>query len=934
MTNPLKSEAIAKFLAAHSTTFAYSKSMECQVNVAQDEGTRIEGDYMGRRWAGWTDGLTTWKPFRIPMNANSKPTDNDSEMKFDLAQHAEGIGMTGWNWFERKSYWVAFDFDAISSGHSKGLTESEIEAVKQKACDLEWVTVRRSTSGKGLHLYVVLPGVDTENHNEHAALARSILGYMSACTGFDFSTKIDVCGGNMWVWHRKMRGTNGLEIIKQGSVLQTIPPNWRDHIGVVSGKKRRTTPRPRSPEGATNSDSNSSASLCEADEFETAFDEISGQRMQVQLDSEHQRLIEYLKESESLWWWDQDHHMLVTHTFHLKEAHEALSLKGIFETSSKGREKGADINCYLFPMPKGAWTVRRFTQGVQEATTWDQDASGWTRCYYNREPDLKSSARALGGIEKPKGGFYFREAHDAMVAAANIGAHFNLPSWALSREAVLAKHKDNRLIVRIKHEKTDVADASLASWQIEKDQWVRIFDIKTTNFEEPEVGNYDDTVRHLTTSDKDAGWVIRSGQTWNDEPLSHIRLGLTSVGIPPKDINAVLGNAVLKCWTLTNKPFQPEYPGNREWNRDAAQLAVAPSTEVDNLSYPTWNSVLDHIGAGLDNAISGNKWCQTNGIVKGSDYLKCWVASIFQAPMEPLPYLFLYSKEQNTGKSTFHECLELLLTTGVRRADNALTNQSGFNGELAHAVICVVEETDLRKHKTAGNRIKDWVTARKIPIRAMYCPPFDIPNSTHWIQCGNGDECPIFPGDTRITMIQVPPFETVDLIPKKMLLNKLTKEAPDFVAAMLRLEIPAAQDRLNIPVIETDEKRQVAATSQNALDTFIEEHCYFAPGKAVKFSEFCDKFWGALEMDEVAEWSKNKISRNFPIKYAKGRSPQGANHYLGNMSFDPAAVGDVANLLRLETSGYLRANNGFEWWKELGQEEDQDDRFPVTNTLS
>ena len=58
------------------------------------------------------------------------------------------------------------------------------------------------------------------------------------------------------------------------------------------------------------------------------------------------------------------------------------------------------------------------------------------------------------------------------------------------------------------------------------------------------------------------------------------------------------------------------------------------------------------------------------GVLTGADYLKCWIAALFQEPMEPLPYLFLYSQEQNTGKSILHEALSLLLTRGVVRAEH------------------------------------------------------------------------------------------------------------------------------------------------------------------------------------------------------------------------------------------------------------------------
>ena len=66
-------------------------------------------------------------------------------MTFDLAAHAEAIGMTGWNWAERQSEWVGFDFDALvghSQQHGRKLSDGELAMVRDQACAIPWVTVR------------------------------------------------------------------------------------------------------------------------------------------------------------------------------------------------------------------------------------------------------------------------------------------------------------------------------------------------------------------------------------------------------------------------------------------------------------------------------------------------------------------------------------------------------------------------------------------------------------------------------------------------------------------------------------------------------------------------------------------------------------------------------------------------------------------------
>ncbi len=1023
-----KTTAIKNFLEAKSPpdlAALYHIGMECQVNVAQDGGERIDGDFKGRKWHGWSDGLTTWKSFRIPYKANTVPEYTDRELKFDLAEHAEGIGMTGWDWQNRVSKWVAYDFDAIlghSEKHVAKLTSEQLAAVQKAAHDLEWVTIRKSSSGKGLHLYVFVPDVPTANHHEHAALARAILGIMSGLAGFDFQSKVDICGGNMWVWHRKCEGNDGFELIKPGRPMldNEIPPNWRDHVKVVTRKRRKNLPQ----------------------DLDSNFEGLAGQRPHTPLDEDHKKLLAYLKSIDALWWWDQDHHMLVTHTYHLKQCYEELGLKGYFNTMSEGREKGTDHNCFsgdteiitrqgvstlaelqgsspellswtpyglewirspiqsygiqetvalvfgdksviratdghnwlyrnngkvdpylrkttcelkvgktqlplakqklpdidwegyahgfvygdgwvtargkcdvalfkndndlmsillqygnqgaqqypghgyvnmirslpgtwkqlpddpsreyslgfvlglvaadgfvdnrvqifqsnpgaldevrklaiyaglraypvreygrcggyknakqgyafsistanlthehfvradqrakfkprrkhlsmtlsyfgerreeevfcakvpdthnfvlanhiitgncfAFPLRQGGWAIRRYSRGVQEHPSWEQDGAGWTRAYLNREASLGTASRAFGGIEDPDGSFVFREAELAISAAQVLGVYVTVGGAQLKREARLKEHKDGRLIVTVMHDPHDRAD-EMELWQAKAKKWVRIYGARISQTEEPDVGNYDDTVRHIvTTSDEDYGWVIRSDQRWRSEPLAHVRAALGSLGMSGKEITGVLGSSIFKAWLLVNKPFQPEYPGGREWNRNAAQFRYPVTRDRDDLKYPTWSKILDHCGIGLNDGIRINPWAKANGILTGGDYLKCWVASLFQEPMEPLPYLFFYGP-QNSGKSIFHEALSLLLTKGYQRADAALISQAGFNGELEGAVICVVEETDLHKNKISYNRIKDWVTSRELPMHVKGKTPYHTQNSSHWVQC-------------------------------------------------------------------------------------------------------------------------------------------------------------------------------------------------------
>jgi phage/plasmid-associated DNA primase len=259
---------------------------------------------------------------------------------------------------------------------------------------------------------------------------------------------------------------------------------------------------------------------------------------------------------------------------------------------------------------------------------------------------------------------------------------------------------------------------------------------------------------------------------------------------------------------------------------------------------------------------------------------------MLREPGQPLPYLFFHSKEQNTGKSSFWESLSLLLTKGCQKAEAALTSQQGFNDELHGAILCSVEEIDLKNNKIAYNRIKDWVTGRELLIHPKGGTPYQTPNTTHWVQCSNDHQsCPIFGEDTRIVMIHVGRIAPADLIPRKAITILLEKEAPDFLAEVLNLELPASNDRLNIPAIETEDKIMAASLNRDELEVFLDENCIKVPGARLRFGDLYDRFIERCDQNLVSRWSKIRVGKSLPHCFPKGRSRQDAQFYIGNIDF-------------------------------------------------
>ena len=208
-------------------------------------------------------------------------------------------------------------------------------------------------------------------------------------------------------------------------------------------------------------------------------------------------------------------------------------------------------------------------------------------------------------------------------------------------------------------------------------------------------------------------------------------------------------------------------------------------------------------------------------------------------------YLFFHGP-QNSGKSTIHESIRLLLHRGVGcvRADRSLTSE--FNGELENAILCVVEETDLsRQDSRTYNRIKDYVTGLTISIRKLYQQSRDVENTTHWVQVGNKPtECPVFPGDTRIVVINVPNLNTVR--GKTEFFNNLRKESSAFLHYLLNYRLPPREGRLNIPVIATGEKEDLSELRWSKVERFIADNLYPTDGGSISFTRFKDLFNGDM----------------------------------------------------------------------------------------
>jgi len=864
---PTVREAISNFLTSQKSTRVgvedllgrWTPSMETQVNVAADDGEPVSG-----RRSTYSDGSTEWWNIRVPKDAKSEPHFKDYELQWRLSEHAEGIGCTGWDWENRRSRWVGFDFDSIT-GHAKGvgIVDEKLLAIQERATGLPYIEVRNSTGGKGLHLYVLFDeeGIPTANHTEHAALARSILSKMTTDTGFDFAQHVDCCGGNMWIWHRKQdKKPTGLTLVSAAEKILSesdLPPNWRDHIDVVTNKRTRV--RVGGLESANKSQ----------------FDLLTSGRNNVPLDDQHQSLIQALPKTGCSGFWVNDYHLLQTHTTALEQIFKdpgefgCNRILGVFKTNSEGTDPG-EPNCFLFPEEGGAWKVFRFSPGTREEEYWDQDGQGWTTCHYNKRPTLRAAALAYGGIEDPeKSDYVFTDKESASAAMTALGEPDGLPDIPEGREVRLDLAKSSsRLSIKLEYQKDD---PKIAGWIAKKGHLMKTSHVELQE-DFPTLHDFDQSIRSLTSVDGGyAGWVVkdRSG-VWIPRPKDDVKSVLASQRFPKNQVDGILGDAICDSWKLVNVPFQPEYFGDRQWNKGAIQLGydVAELDYDDTPHHPHWDLVLSHIGQDLDASLKTLDWAKEAHIFNGGDYLRTWIACLLRDVFSHLPYLFFWGPE-NSGKSIFFESIGWLMENegdGVIDGWYPISSKSDFNATMSNAILCFIDEKDLRTIPGSIQRIKQWINSDFVTIRRMRTDAYQVRNTTHWVQLANDKSfLPAFHGDSRITMGYVPLPQTD--IPKPELKKYMIKEIPHFLYTIMHMQLPAKTTRLALPVVETEGKSIAEEENMTGLQSFCHQYLEEYSGSRVLFLEFYDRFFDQLPDTEKHIWTNRKASAELPVKY-------------------------------------------------------------------
>lgn len=148
---------------------------------------------------GWRNSTEFWFNLKLPSNLPAH-----FPIKFNLFDHAEGIGASGWNYVTKQSLWTTFDIDSIEDHRPEiAVNDDNLNLVIEYVSKLSYVEIRRSTSGCGIHLRVYLNAITSESLAEHHSHSTRVLKRITQDSGITLTDYIDVHGQNFWLWNRR-----------------------------------------------------------------------------------------------------------------------------------------------------------------------------------------------------------------------------------------------------------------------------------------------------------------------------------------------------------------------------------------------------------------------------------------------------------------------------------------------------------------------------------------------------------------------------------------------------------------------------------------------------------------------------------------------------------------------------------------------------------
>lgn len=824
----------------------WTKSLETQVMTTRD-GAVDDDD--PSQFAD-PDSGEIWKDFRWPWRAGTNPIYSDRPCTFSPAKRVTKVGTTWWDFENKRSVGIGIDIDYQGEKAPTTNTNDQdsLNNILDRLKTLDYVTIVRSTGGKGFHVYVFFGNCpESRNHHDHTLVARKTLKLICQDLDYPLDKHVDCVGAVFWIWSDSSpAGHPGFSVVKHGKLL--------DATRLASIE----LPQPAVC-GKSNAD------------FET-----------VDLEPEHKRILEAIQQQPFYFNARHDMNLFHTHTKAIAEAIDAgLEIRGSFTTNSEGSDPNT-ANCFLAPQRGGSFRVVRFGQ-TQHEPTWDF-SSGRNFCFLNEE--ISYQERVSNAAKSRKAGNYYLDVKSAAELAESLGEPLEspVPSNATSVWATLI---DSGFQL---HFKAKLEDTPKGWTRKGPSEFSTLITVENKgDFKQRMLRKADEKIRFTIQDGNARGWFHKAESGW----LEHRSYGDLSCVVSSMfdEFERAAHTAMMdNPWELVTVPFENEYPGGRRWNRNAPKLLVDPAESGGD--HPHFDMILEHIGGDLNQSVQASDWCRRAAINTGADYLRCWIASLIHHTDQPLPYLFLVGP-QNSGKSIFHEMMKYLFTHGITSANSALT--CNFNGELAGCFLVYVEERDLTdKRHDAYSKIKEWVTGRDLLVQQKFQTPYTTPNYLHFVQMANNvTHLPLEDGDTRIVAVDVPSLKNP--IPKALMEKALKLEAPRFLRTLINTTVPAPIDRLRIPALTTNTKQLMERKARSPLMSFATENLIPCNGQKVLLEDFYTRFQGYC--NEANETAAPPFTVQQELMLRSDRFVIGMKSqkvYLLNVTFDKDAVAKKA----------------------------------------
>jgi hypothetical protein len=99
------------------------------------------------------------------------------------------------------------------------------------------------------------------------------------------------------------------------------------------------------------------------------------------------------------------------------------------------------------------------------------------------------------------------------------------------------------------------------------------------------------------------------------------------------------------------------------------------------------------------------------------------------------------------------------------------------------------------------------------------------------------------------------------------------------------LELPPPEGRLGIPIVESEDKRQLQDANKTALEKFLEEKCHEVHGATISQADFFQRFRDWLDTDERPEWSKTRVGHEMPGQFPKAKCRKDGQNHFGNIAW-------------------------------------------------